>query len=470
MYLSKEAVDLIKSTAFYFGNPDIVSGELRKSKTYWIRAVNILNIISQANTNGNSHFSKHNSFRDSILNYSQLNSILSTLQSIGILNIVPNNFGADSYTINSKYRGKCEVELNEREIIVLESINSKASKRGNKATTDLPLFISLSKDKFEWLMIEEGKDLETIEEQWKIIEQINETGKLNPVKKRTGRLYSNFTKLSKVVHQFTTIDGKQICELDQHATYFTLLPSSLRTIYGFLSNEQEICLSNLSKFIKDNINIYEQISKETGLGIKEVKESTNSFICDPNEYMIDDAKIKIQYWFRNKFPHCSNLIDSARKNKRLVYKLMNIEADIFVYVSRKLKQMGIVAITKHDSILFYEKDLTAVREMLENRFVVKNIEHKIKLKTYEELKQDNMTAFNKNTNIAEKLKGKQGRETIVYGIPTKCSHDKPTKLRQKSDGRYTVSIKRISYYSKKSESKEQFKQRIECEFPDIIWS
>jgi len=384
MYISKEAVDLLKSTAFYFGSPNKVTGELRKSPTYWIRACNILNIISQANSSGNSHLSKHKSFRDSISAYSSLNPILSTLQQIGILNITPRTtkIGSDSYTINYQYRGKCEIGFTKYQLKILDGIHKKPFSRGKKATTDLEIRINISQDDFVTEMGNDGKDSETIDEQWATIQKINLNGNINPWRKRDSRLYSDFTGLSKIVHKYLTIGNEKICEFDQHATYFSLLPSVLRNIFHVLTDNQNRCLRTLTDFIVSSPNIYEQISKQANLEIKKVKENTNSFICDPKIKMIGEKEI-IQNWFRSMFPHCSELIDLTRKSKRLVNALMKTEADIFVFVANELKKNRVQAITKHDSIIFRKQDKEIVKQLLDNRFVNKNIPNKLSFKDYQ---------------------------------------------------------------------------------------
>jgi hypothetical protein len=495
MYISKEGIDLLKSIPFYFGTPDVNTGALRNSETYWVRAANILNIISQANSKGNSYFSKDGSFRDSVLDYKTLNSILETLEENQLLTIDKNYFGigSDSYIINHKYRGQCEIELNAKEIKILNSIHAKPFKRGNSATTDLSIFIDITYKQFELLMKSEGKDLETIEQQWEIIKEINETGSISPKLKRGGRLYSKFTNLSKVVHQFTRINSEAIIEIDQHATYFTLLPHALLTMFGFLSNEQMKCIKNLSKFIKDTYNIYEQISNETGIDIKDIKESTNSFICDTNT-MMSSTKAEIQKWFKNRFPKCSDLINLTRKKKRLVYKLMRIEADIFVFVAKKLKKMGIPAITKHDSIIFNKADSKDVLKILEDRFITKNICQKLKTKNYIENQTPSSfesleiaVAQSKDKSLTDKdvetqkphhavnfLKASKERETIVCGfsLSVRTVTDKrkrATNITVRNDGIMRVNIKNKKIYSKKNETLSEFKKRVDDSYPNIVW-
>lgn len=508
MYISKEAVDLIKSTAFYFGSPNKETGEIRKSPTRWVVACNILNIISQANASGNSYLSKHKSFRDSILVYSSLNPILSTLQQIGILTIIPrtSKIGSDSYTINHQYRGKCEVKLNQQEINILNKIHKKPFTRGKKATTDLEIKINVSQDVFVTEMGNDGKDAETIDEQWETIQKINSNGGINPWRKRDSRLYSDFTGLSKIVHKHLTIGNEKICEFDQHATYFSLLPSVLRNIFHVLTDSQTKCLKTLTDFIISSPNIYEQISKQTNLGIKIVKENTNSFICDPKIKMIGEKAI-IQTWFRSMFPCCSELIDLTRKSKRLVNALMKTEADIFVYVANELKKNGIQTITKHDSIIFRNKDKEIVKQLLDNRFVNKNVPNKLSFKDYQEKNETNIDVAplsqiipiapnvtqgiipvtDKKGKTAPLRKGGSKEETIVFGFPetpilsdiqgdTKSlsvtslsvTRNRATEINQQGDYLY-VRVKGEKKYSSKNESKQSFKSRIEQTYPNIKW-
>jgi len=504
-YISKEAVDLLKSTAFYFGSPNKETGELRKSPTYWIRACNILNIISQANSSGNSHLSKHKSFRDSISAYSSLNPILSTLQQIGILNITPRTtkIGSDSYTINYQYRGKCEIGFTKYQLKILDGIHKKPFSRGKKATTDLEIRINISQDDFVTEMGNDGKDSETIDEQWATIQKINLNGNINPWRKRDSRLYSDFTGLSKIVHKYLTIGNEKICEFDQHATYFSLLPSVLRNIFHVLTDNQNRCLRTLTDFIVASPNIYEQISKQTNLEIKKVKENTNSFICDPKIKMIGEKEI-IQNWFRSMFPHCSELIDLTRKSKRLVNALMKTEADIFVFVANELKKNRVQAITKHDSIIFRKQDKEIVKQLLDNRFVNKNIPNKLSFKDYQKPIIDVApssqvipivpTVTHGITLVTDKERktaplriGGRKEETIVFSFSKtpilsafqgdtnslsvtslSVTRNRATEIKQQGDYFY-VRVKGKKKYSTKNESKQSFKSRIEKEFPNILW-
>ena len=507
LFLTKEAVDLLKSTAFYFGSPNKVTGELRKSKTYWIRALFLVNIISKANYNKHFNFSKDKSFRDAAYENSTLTDLLKTLQSIGLVKIIPRKSNeASQYILQKKYIGECEVLLKKPEEKLFVELEQKQYNRGAKATTDKPISIIISKKYFEDEMISLDKSYETIETQWKIIEEINLTGCVSAKGKRNSRIYSKFTELSKVVHPFVRIENQQVCEYDQHATYFTLLPNAIKTIFLNLSTEQYQCISNLSNFIINSKNIYEEIYKETFIDISELKENVNSFICDPSKSMVG-VKLQIRNWFKEKFPYCSDLIDMCRENKRLISKITQLERNIFISSANQLKRNGIDVLTKHDAIFFLSKDQNIVKATLDKKFTKANVCNKLKYTNYEDrfneisakasnksiapfvahdLDKGSVLNLQTDTNgqtIIYQLSIKGGdRNTTVVDIPqfeplkgtvlkgTKKTRNRATEIRTTLDGRWVVKIKSYPYYSVvEDKTLEQFKQRIEREFPNVIW-
>ena len=397
LFLTKEAVDLIKSTAFYFGSPNKVTGEMRRSKTYWIRALFLANIISKANHNNHFDFNKEKSFQDASYKFSTLNELLTTLQSIGVIKIVNRKSNeASQYFLNTKYIGECSILLKKPEEKLFSELEQKRYDRGTRATTDKPISITISKQYFEDEMISIGKSYETIDKQWKIIEDINSTGGVSAKGKRNARIYSKFTELSKIVHPFVRIENKQVCEYDQHATYFTLLPNAIKSIFTNLSIEQYQCISNLSSFIINSKNIYEEIYKETFIDIPTLKEYVNSLICDPSKTIINE-KAQIRKWFNVKFPYCSDLIDMCRQNKRLISKLNKLEHNIFVVAAKTLKRKGIDVLTKHDAIFFMNKDQNIVKSELDKRFVKENVCNKLKFSNHEEtLKEISAKASSKS--------------------------------------------------------------------------
>lgn len=401
IYTTIEAVELIRTSNFYFKRYDLETGEQRLSKTFWVRVLNIVNIIASSNKEGFTHFSKHKTFRDSIHDYTMLNDALDCLKNLGIITIIENKFGAAEYILNKQYEGECNIKLNKREQNILTTIHKRPSKRGKKATTSHKIRINITYSEFQNKMLAIGKDYETINEQWKFIKKINSTNTINPRMKRDSRLYSDFTNLSKIVHDYITIDDENLIELDQHATYFTLLPSALSRFHTFLSDEQENCIKNLRTFITNSDNIYETISDETGLNKTIVKELVNSFICDTTSHMSGNKSI-IQSWFFSKFPYCSGLINQYRKNKRLISMLNKLESDIFITTARRLIKKNVQIITKHDCILCKKDDAELVNEMLEARFVFHNVCAK--------LKRTNRTGQNKDYGH---IKKEGGRRTIL---------------------------------------------------------
>jgi predicted GIY-YIG superfamily endonuclease len=118
--VTKDVVDILKRTQFYFGE----SG--RVSKTYWVRALYIINLISEENQKNCFVFPKNEILRDAVYDSSALNSMLETIKSIGIVDIVKKTHV--NYIINKKYVGRLEILLTKPEERIFSNIDSKKYK------------------------------------------------------------------------------------------------------------------------------------------------------------------------------------------------------------------------------------------------------------------------------------------------------------------------------------------------------
>ena len=437
--LTVDAVEVVKSIPFYFGSPNVEDGTERRSATYWIRALIMLDTIIAANKGGRINISKAKSFRDAIYNYGRMNEVLDSLRDAGLLvyeEAVKHT--ASRYHVPTEYVSEGSfVEVSESEFRLYTRLRSKAAVRGAKATTDGRVTIEIDFETFSDLMKGTGKESDKIADQWRIIEEINRTGQIHPKQKRSSRLYSDFTNLSKVVHPFIRIDGSPVCSLDQHATYFTLLPLTFRSRYHRMTDDQTDCVRKLDQFVKDTTNIYENIAEQTGMAFAAVKELTNSFLCDPVVYEMKEGKGILQKWFKANFPECSEMLDKMRANKAAVSKFMKLESDIFVGSAKRLRKQNIQVITKHDALFCYRADLDKAESTLLAAFIKAGVSAKLKrdipypcsvakAPSGSSSVLADITLVPTNGKTIPLNEGEEGR-TIVYGFPDRRHQNVGTK-------------------------------------------
>ena len=90
---------------------------------------------------------------------------------------------------------------------------------------------------------------------WEIVEEINRTGDIQPQAEYRGRCYSLVTRLPKSVDPYIRIDGKPTTCIDQHATYFTMLPAVLGSyrVSEAIAGEFHRQLAELRQFIVEAV-------------------------------------------------------------------------------------------------------------------------------------------------------------------------------------------------------------------------
>lgn len=495
-HFNQSVVDVLSATDFFYPVVDYVTGEVRKNKNDLFRCLAIVERVAS-----NRHKKKYLSsraLREIKYEYRPLLDILVEKNIILILSQATRK-SATQVELNNVFCGSCSIELSKKEFNLVNIKFKKETRRGEKATTQKEIKINIpSYSKFVEIMLENGKDVNTISSQWLCIAKINKTGKINPRQKSGGRLYSNITSLSSCLHQYITIDGKYCVELDQHATYWTLLPNLLKATISLAHiNIQENLFEDISKlntFISNSRNIYRDIQNETNIKYEDIKTNSISFLCDPIKYTNNEIKKQIRQWFKTKFPHCSNHLDSLRKNNFVSYRIQEQESKIFISAGKELNKYGIDCIEKHDAILVSEEHSKTAETVLNHYFIKYNVPNKIRIKDY--TKQNvheidvrsshqsldapnvasNETDSNKvllPLNIQENHSPENNQDrTSIRGTfqILKGSRKRGCSIISRPDGLFSVKYKQTKYYSKKSETKEQFKQRIEASFPSIIWS
>lgn len=467
-------VEILSATGFFYKNKFEAENPecLKRNSCDFIRALAFVELVSKPNDEKykNDLQTKYigtRTLKDIKYKYQDF---LEPVLDAGIVFKETSGFHAASrYWLNPIYAGTSRFVIDEREEEIYKGIFKKSFDRGQKATTDKPIRVNILKNDFERLMLASGKDADTIERQWKVIEDINRTGRLNPTRKRESRLYSRLTSLSKVIHPYLTINGKSVCEIDQHATYFTLIPQVVRSITLKSKNlklEQE--LIELEHFIETTEDIYQEISKDVPLSREEIKANVVSWLCDQTTYM-NPLKSKIREWFLSRFPHTNKILDSLRNSNAYPYKAMNLESKIFINAASYLKESGVDVVTKHDCLLFHQENQLIVTETLKHHFSINNVPFKCKSVAY-----GTPTVFSDDTLFCadllknHPLKKEEREEYQIEYMGDFCLQSaqlnlKRPKIRVLKDGRFTVSIKNKNFNSRKNETEEQFLERLEQE-------
>lgn len=520
--IKQEAVDLIKSTAFYFPErKNIDTGELYQNKTDWIRALSIaLLIYKDCDINKGKKIGSR-TFKDIKEDYKPL---VDTLVDLSIINIIASaSCGkATHFGINPDYIGKCNIELNEKELKIYEIAFRKQSNRGIKCTTDKRISVEIDKSEFFQLyaqnkiLMKKKKHLAP-DQMWEVICKINEKGTIDPHGRRESRIFSLITELSSFLHPYIKIDGENIVEFDQHATYWTLLPSFLEKNKSIIAHNEQILyfinqeLDKFKLFMKNTNNIYESIAKLVNLPINIVKDTSMYFLCETITELKGNGKI-IQNWFKSEYPYLNRILDDYRSDSRVSYRLQTIEQSLFVNASRKCKIIGIDTVTKHDALLCLEKDIEKVEEILKQQFLKKGVEYKCRIKNVgftpdgraESVDSKFSIVAPDNTGITQLYQGvggeeqgiairvipakndllsganqeKEGDSLFSYPVQNSLSganqefkiersdaaqpkfkREKQSDIKNYRNG-YRISIKNQYVYSKKNETLEQFKLRI----------
>jgi hypothetical protein len=234
------------------------------------------------------------------------------------------------------------------------------------------------------------KAQENIQYQFSIIDRIN-AGEILETWKSQGRAYSIFSELSKPVSSSVYDEqGNKFISCDQHATYFTILPTILEGLTGDCSKLEEI--RNLRQFMIEAPNIYESIRKDMNsmhgfeFSTMEIKNQAISWLCDQNKISKSRkpknkeelVKQEMEKWFSVAFPECRKLVDENRKGAFLSRRISEVESKIFCGASKMLNRLGVPCLYKFDEILVIERDLDLALEFLDFFFKKTGVPNRVK--------------------------------------------------------------------------------------------
>lgn len=394
-------------------------------------------------------------------------------------------YEARVFKVEDRFIKSTTIELNEEDDRIFTSAFRKQRRNGDKHYTSKKLYIDIPRDVFinevsEHLLSKEPNMSEDelkkqLKYQWKNIQTINKTGKAEPRKSNGSRCSSLLTTLSKPVDPYILFDGERTISIDQHATYFTILPSLMmmkRSKNATSDYFEEI--ERLKSFIIDSPNIYKEIANSVNSDDKTIKLSMNKYLCDPNNNRAIELHTKIDSWFKKNFPLIRNRFRTVRLNGGMSYGLMEIESDIFA-VSRRLNEAGIDCITKFDEIRFLPKDLALVSTRLEESFKAHGVSYKGKVSKVLEIVperktfRDNIESSNSRESRATTTEGGGGSAITskndtspvqTLTSPVQKVLDRASHITILFDGRYRVSLKNRKINSRKNETLEQFRFRV----------
>lgn len=222
------------------------------------------------------------------------------------------------------------------------------------------------------------------------------TGNIQSTRRRDKRCYSTITSLSSVFHKYLRIDGCALVEIDQSATYFTILPAIMDKEADFLEsvpesgkyNETDVELAGLirdevvrlRKMISDGVDIYTQISGDSSKR-NEYKRGVCAWICWRCTSGKKTKYPEIDAFFEREFPNIYGRMALLHQNPySLSSRLNRIESSIFVKASKILNDHGFYCLVKHDCLLVKITDIKDAQAALYCTFAEQRVEMNMKVK------------------------------------------------------------------------------------------
>jgi len=202
-----------------------------------------------------------------------------------------------------------------------------------------------------------------------------------------GRVHNNITNLCRNLRTFLRYNNERLMEIDiansqpflfnillnNYGTYNNNYPSSsiydTNGILSYLTSKKTDILiyrestssGKFYEYLMDNLDIYEDRSEFKVRFFKKV------FYSKENPYYINEERKR----FTELFPNVSQIISYYKKDdyRNLAISLQRAEAEIMINkVVPKLSEMGIYALTIHDSILTTPDKSETVKEIILKEF------------------------------------------------------------------------------------------------------
>lgn len=384
------------------------------------------------------------------------------------------------FQVGEEFLGGSSMHMTTWEHHQFNVVWEKRRRAGELCSTSKPVMIDIDRETVErilpphLLMKEPEHTPESlsveIARQWGTIQEINATRSVLPLRKRKSRGHSLLTGLSKPLDGYIRIDGIPAASLDQHATYFTLLPRIIDHCDPKYKNNGFVYeMEKLESFIRDTGKIYDEIARDAKVPSGVVKNAMNRFICDPIKYHTDWNVL--DYWMIFEYWNVRDAMRSLRPNNRFSTLAMRIESGIFMGASRQLNELGVPVLTKHDSLIFDPKDRGIVEDVLRKSFEKARVCYKCK---YSSSSLDSERIEKGEERKEEREDKEEGEEntrlaSTVQIIPSlSVQRSKRSKVSILGDGRFRLSIKGKSVSSRSGESMGDFQLRILREYPGVI--
>lgn len=186
--------------------------------------------------------------------------------------------------------------------------------------------------------------------------------------KRSGtnnRLNTNFTNLPNPLFKQIK-ESNDLMEIDAVNSQFSILANLIKDKVS-------------DDFVQDAIQgrLYERVAEKLSCSRDEAKIAMLKYLYSDAKY-----KNKRKQLIEELYPETAAIIDEYKKkrdNSKFSIRLQKMEAEIYIDgVLKKLYSLGVLAISKHDSIIFHRKDLEIVEKVV--REVIKEHSFELKLK------------------------------------------------------------------------------------------
>ena len=180
------------------------------------------------------------------------------------------------------------------------------------------------------------------------------------------RLNTNFTNIPSAIME-QLMDSNDLVEIDARNSQFAILANMIKEKVD-------------DQFVQDAINgvLYEKVAEKLGLTRKQAKEVVMKVIYSKHYH-----KNKKKAALKELYPESMAIIEQYKRkssNSELAIAMQQKESEIYIDgVLRRLYQMGIAAVSKHDSIIIHRKDLKAVESVFKEVFREMNVELTLKI-------------------------------------------------------------------------------------------
>lgn len=214
-----------------------------------------------------------------------------------------------------------------------------------------------------------GDDIETQFKRFTWIYKIKHLEMNILTAKRSGtnnRLNTNFTNLPNPLFKQIK-ESNDLMEIDAVNSQFSILANMIKDRVS-------------DDFVQDAIQgrLYERVLEKLNCSRDEAKTAMLKYLYSDPKY-----KNKTKQLIEGLYPETATIIHEykiKKNNSEFSIRMQKKEAEIYIDGAlKKLYDMGILAISKHDSIIFHRKDLEVVEKVV--REVVKERDFELTLKT-----------------------------------------------------------------------------------------